>query len=325
MLSLSAKTIDDLLYGVLNNLINEGKEIDPTKGKNKEIFGASLTLENPRARLSQTESRGKAFSTIGELLWYLSGSNKLDFINYYLPNYKRYSDDGKTIHGAYGPRLFNMGGSNNQIKNVIDLLKLKSNSRRAAIQLFDASDLEANYKDIPCTCTIQLAIRENTLKMVVFMRSNDAYIGLPHDIFCFTMIQEIIARELNVEPGLYHHFVGSLHLYAISEEKAIKYLEEGFQSLRVEMPKMPLGDQWEQIKIVESLEKSLREKSIINTNDYNKLSDYWRDIVLLLQIHSKFNTEDYESVSALKKELKYKGYAQFVEDKLRRINLKNEC
>jgi thymidylate synthase len=38
--------------------------------------------------------------------------------------------------------------------------------------------------------------------MVTTMRSNDAYLGLPHDVFCFTMLQEIIARSLGREIGI---------------------------------------------------------------------------------------------------------------------------
>jgi len=322
MLSLKAKTIDDLLRKVFKKLIKNGEEINPTKGKNKEIFGVGLLLENPRARLSQSESKGKAFSAIGEFLWYLSGSNKLDFIQYYLPKYNLYSDDGKTIHGGYGPRFWNMDKKYNQIQNIIDLLREKPSTRRAVIQLFSSSDLEKHYNDIPCTCTIQFVIREKGLKMAVFMRSNDAYIGLPHDIFCFTMLQEIVARELNVELADYFHFVGSLHLYETSEDLARGYLQEGLQSLRVEMPKLPNGSQFEQLKIVKRLEKMLREEKVINTEDYNALSQYWKDIVLLLQIHSKFKMEDFESIDLLKDELSYKEFKQIVEDKLRRIRLR---
>ncbi len=321
MLSLEAKTIDDLLHQVFEVLIEQGVEVNPTKGKNKEIFGVGLLLENPRARLSQTESKGKAFSGIGELLWYLSGSNELDFIEYYLPKYDQYSDNGKTIYGGYGPRFWNMDEKDNQIQNVIDLLREKPSSRRAVIQLFSSADLETHYKDIPCTCTIQFAIREGGLKMAVYMRSNDAYIGLPHDIFCFTMLQEIIARELGVELAEYNHFVGSLHLYETSEDSVKGYLQEGLQSLKVEMPKLPDGSQFEQIEIVKRLEKMLREEKIINRDDFKLLSQYWKDIVILLQIHANFKMEDFDSINLLKRELSYKEYEQIVDDKLRRVKL----
>ena len=74
--------------------------------------------------------------------------------------------------------------------------------------------------------------------MFTNMRSNDAFIGLPHDIFAFTMIQEIVARALKLEPGTYSHAVGSLHLYKTNRDAARKYLKEGWQSTVV-MPRCP--------------------------------------------------------------------------------------
>jgi len=46
-------------------------------------------------------------------------------------------------------------------------------------------------------------IRNKQLHMLTNMRSNDAFWGLPHNIFSFTMIQEILARTLSVELGTY--------------------------------------------------------------------------------------------------------------------------
>ena len=318
-----AKTIDDLLNAVLRHIIDNGESVNPTKGANREVFGAALMLENPRARLSQTQSRGKAFSAIGEFLWYLSGTNQLDFIEYYLPSYNVYSDDGKTVHGGYGSRLFGEKSGINQIENIVNMLKNKPSSRQAVIQIFESSDIAKPHKDVPCTCTMQFVIRDDKLKMAVHMRSNDVYIGLPHDIFSFTMLQELIARELGVELGTYHHMVGSIHLYDKDRDKAESYLKEGFQSLEVAMPELPLGPQWEQIEFVMELEKQLREEQSINMECYNSLNEYWKDIVLLLQIHAKFQADDIESVFYLNQELNYDGYRTFVEDKIRRINIVN--
>ena len=93
---------------------------------------------------------------------------------------------------------------------MLSLLRDKSTSRRAVIQVFDAVDLTKPHKDIPCTCTLQLLLRDRRLHMLASMRSNDVFKGLPHDVFAFTMLQEIMARSLGVEIGTYKHAVGSL-------------------------------------------------------------------------------------------------------------------
>src|SRR6267143_618950 len=48
--------------------------------------------------------RRRSGSPLGELMWYLSASNALDFIQYYIPQYPEFSDDGCTLNGAYPTR-----------------------------------------------------------------------------------------------------------------------------------------------------------------------------------------------------------------------------
>src|SRR5262245_62274093 len=98
---ISEVTLDDLLRSVLNRLIRSKRKIKPTKGPATEVIGALLELKKPRARLSRTETKGTVFSCLGETLWYLSRNNDLDFIQYYIPDYRLFSDDGKTIYGGY--------------------------------------------------------------------------------------------------------------------------------------------------------------------------------------------------------------------------------
>jgi thymidylate synthase len=150
-MNFSAETLDELLRIVLTHFLHRQDltPINPRKGSAKEEFGVLLELKNPRARLSRTEIKGTPFSCLGELSWYLSGSNSLAHMQYYIDRYDEFSDDGETIHGAYGPRLKNMHGEFNQIENIIQFLRDHSDSRRAVIQIYDASDLVHDGKDVP--------------------------------------------------------------------------------------------------------------------------------------------------------------------------------
>jgi thymidylate synthase len=101
-----ADTLDDLLRRVLNQIAESGVSIEASRGSNRELAGVLLKLTNPRARLSHTETKGKVFSPLGELAWYLSASDNADFITYYLQRYRDETESDGTIHGAYGPRMF---------------------------------------------------------------------------------------------------------------------------------------------------------------------------------------------------------------------------
>lgn len=319
---ISADTLDDLMQEVFNRLINLPFSNPTSKGApTSELIGVLLELRQPRARLSLTETRGKAFSTLGELFWYLSGSNELEFIKYYIRGYEELSDDNKTIRGGYGPRLFNMHGKFNQISNIIELLTKRSGSRRATIQLYDASDLSEDYIDIPCTCSLQFFVRDNRLDMFTTMRSNDSYIGLPHDIFCFTMLQEIVARSLGVNLGLYKHAVGSLHLYETDKNGAEQYLEEGLQSTlkKYQMPSMPVGDPWPSILVLKKIETKIRYGENIDLKEYS-LNPYWFDLASLLKIHSLIKRKKLSQIETVKNSLNSNVYNRYINEKYQKID-----
>lgn len=309
---IAGKTLDDILRRVLEKLLIIRGQIKPSRGEAVELTGVLIKLTNPRARLSRTEKKGTVFSCLGELLWYLSGSNSLDFINYYIHKYRDYSDDGLTIYGAYGPRLFNKDGEN-QIKNVLSRLQKNPFLRRAVIQLFDARDVTSKAKDIPCTCTLQFLLRNKRLDMMTCMRSNDAFWGLPHDVFAFTMLQEIIARSLGADVGSYYHAVGSLHLYEKSRTGAQQFINEGWQSTKP-MPKMPVGDPWSAIEAVIRAEKEIRNSDQINFKSL-KLNSYWEDLLRILLVFSYSKRYEYTKIAAIKDEMSTKIYNPYIEKK----------
>lgn len=276
---LASDTLDDLLNAAFEYVLESGTAEKSSRGSYLENIGVLLQLTDPRARLSRSETKGKPFSAIGELLWYLSGRNDLGFIERYIPLYKDEAESDGTIHGAYGPRLFDFDGIN-QLDNIISLLKKKPTSRRAVIQLFDSKDITKPYKEIPCTNSIQFLVRDKKLTCCVSMRSNDAFRGLPHDIFCFTMIQEMIAREIDIELGPYNHFVGSFHIYDRDINTAKSYISEGFHDI-LPMPEMPKGSQFVFVDTLMKAELDIRNGD--TTKVYTGLPEYWSDIVRLLK------------------------------------------
>ena len=275
-----AETIDDLLREVFDTILDQGERVVPRKGANKELFGVVLELIEPLARVSRTETKGRLYSALGELLWYLAGSDDLAFVQYYLGKDGYQSDDGKTVWGAYGPRLFRMRDGVNQIAQVKSILsnEKRAPSRKAVIQLFNAEDISQDHADVPCTCTLQFLVRKTGLDMFVSMRSNDAYKGLPHDVFAFTMLQEILARDLGLPMGRYKHAAGSLHLYEDDEEHVEEFMGEAWQDI-VKMPPMPEGNPWKAIAILKqvSLTSEAEKRSTSGGLSWTTIGLTWLD------------------------------------------------
>ena len=313
----SDQTLDDVMRSVIKEIEAHGHQINPTKGAATELTGVLLEVSEPRARLSRTETRGRLFSCLGELCWYLAKTNELGFISYYLAEYKKYADNN-VIYGGYGPRLFDRRGID-QFTNVTSLLKRRPASRQAVIQLFDANDLLEEHKDIPCTCTLQFMIRHDKLYMFTNMRSNDVFSGLPHDVFSFTMLQEIMARALSVELGNYKHAVGSLHLYEKDRDAAQQFLDEGWQSTKTPMPPMPKGDPWPAIDSLRKAECVIRMGEATGVDGLEVVDPYWADLIRLLRVFRCWKDEDAGSIRELRQRMSADVYLPFIDKKLNQL------
>ena len=315
---LRAATLDDMMRSVFHQLLCYGEQIKPSKGQARELAGMLLEIENPRARLSRTQTRGKALSCLGELCWYLAKSNDLGFIEYYISEYAKSADEG-SIYGGYGPRLFDWCGIN-QFENVAKRLKYNPHSRRAVIQLFDAQDNVGEHSDVPCTCTLQFMVRGEKLSLIAHMRSNDAYKGLPHDIFCFTMLQEIMARKLSLEVGTYKHMVGSLHLYDNDVRMSKRFLNEGLQSTTAPMPPMPCGDPDPGIDDLLRAERAIRTDQGFDVKVLTAMDPYWADLVRLLLVFKYSQQEDLGELQQTLLALESPIYGVYIQDRINRLS-----
>lgn len=280
---IEGRYLDEILRKLYSELTQSTDTFDAGKGKGQDLLAPKILLKNPRARISATATRGRLVSALAEFCWYMSGSADLDFIRFYLHDYPPAGVEG-SVEEAYGPRLIGtgeFGRSINQLERVIERLKQKPDTRRAVIVLLEMTDLQPEKLEAPCTTALQFIHRRGHLHLVAMMRSNDAYLGLPHDVFCFTMIQELIARSLGSKVGEYHHFATSLHLYGRDVDKVSRYLDEGFQNPTFAMPKMPNGCQRSNLATFLAVEKNIREGKIARSSEID-LPDYWRDLALVL-------------------------------------------
>ena len=157
---------------------------------------------------------------------------------------------------------------------------------------------------------------KNKLLMMTHMRSNDVFIGLPHDVFVFTMLQEIMARTLSVRLGTYKHSVGSLHLYDKNLNRAQQFLDEGYQPTNLPMPKMPEGDPWPALKILRKAECLLRHGLQPKEDLVNQLNPYWADLLRLLQVYSYSKTGYISGIESARRLMTSRIYDTFIKAKL---------
>jgi thymidylate synthase len=206
----------------------------------------TVTYTHPRERVLFNAGRdANPFFHLYEALWMLAGRNDVAPVAYYAKQMREYSDDGKTLNGAYGYRWrqweWNRPAAEylDQLDLLVEHLRGEPTSRRAVLQMWSPEFdlLQVGYKraqfgkyrdwpsskDVCCNLSVMFSIREvegistpadDFLDMTVTNRSNDLIWGmLGANYVHFTILQEYLAARLGVEVGRYHHFTNNLHVY----------------------------------------------------------------------------------------------------------------
>ncbi|WP_345556058.1 thymidylate synthase [Streptomonospora halophila] len=212
MTHLKAESIAELFSGAAS-LARSGERVSPRGMTTREVRDVHMLLTQPRARLLYAPPArilNPAFA-VAETVWHLSGSDS-PWIFDYNSQLRQYADDG-VLRGAYGPRMRNWAGKVDQLGHVVKLLKQDPDSRRALVQLYDPAQDAAGHKDVPCTLSFHFHLRSGRLHMATTMRGQDVWIGMPYDMFFYTVLHELVAGWVDAEPGEFHLHVGSLHIY----------------------------------------------------------------------------------------------------------------
>ena len=280
---LTFATSTEAFEKLLETVYQEGVPAPPRGEETRELLAVSFKIENIRARLISSPERGWSLPlALGEFCWHCTGNNRVAALSYYSKAWKRFSSDKTTIVGScYGRRLFmSQDQRPSQWEQNKEELRRDPYSRRALLMVGGPLDeWGADPVDVPCVVSMQFLLRNGRLNMVVTMRSNDIIWGLGYDVFLFTMFQERMALELDVEPGWYFHTTASLHLYKRHFALAERVLEArtGNSANRGLMPSMCSV---EQIGLFCKCEQALREGS---PDGFEMPSDqYWRNLVDVL-------------------------------------------
>lgn len=156
------------------------------------------------------------FFHLMESLWIIGGSNRVELPAYFLNSITRFSDNGLTFHGAYGYRLRRGQAGFDQVKEAIELLRKKPDTRQCVMNIWNGLyDLGVDTKDVPCNDMVMLDIVDGALNMTVCNRSNDVIWGAyGANAVQFSMLQEFIAASVGVKVGYYVQMSNNYHVYA---------------------------------------------------------------------------------------------------------------
>ncbi len=208
---------------MLLHVMQKGRESAPRNMKIVESLNHTIQINMKKPILTiRNRKMGYRFM-IAEAIWILQGDNKVDTIKSYSKEISRFSDDGITFFGAYGPKFVD------QSAYICSCLLNDDVSRQAVLNIWRENPMPT--KDVPCTLNIQFFIRENTMNTVVNMRSSDCWLGVPYDVFNFTMMTASIMLRLrslgmrDLQIGTLYMNAGSRHIYERNWEDAVKCID----------------------------------------------------------------------------------------------------
>ena len=204
------RTANDAYEYLHDRIIQDGVDFAGTKA----LFNVGVYITDSQDnKIINKERNWKEEYAEAEWQWYLSGDRNIaklgDLYGKVPAIWKRMADEDGNVNSNYGWQW----QRNNQIDHVVNLLKYNPDTRQAAISIYDCKEYKEYTNDTPCTYAVQFTILHGRLDMCVTMRSNDLWFGFCNDQYCFSKLQEMVSKRLNVEPGVYYHFAHNMHLY----------------------------------------------------------------------------------------------------------------
>jgi thymidylate synthase len=228
MRSFDAASADEA-WRLAVDAIKDGTQVLRQNGRGgytSELLHVTVHVHDSRQRwvISRTPALSVAFAVV-EVIGILNGRRDSAYLNFFNPLLPKFAGTGAEYHGAYGFRLRRNFGFD-QLERASNALKANGDGRQVVLQIWDAGlDFPSDggtpvADDIPCNICSMLKVRNGKLEWSQIMRSNDIFLGLPHNFVQFMTLQEVLAGWIGIEPGSYTHFADSLHLYEQDAENA---------------------------------------------------------------------------------------------------------
>ena len=198
----------------LRSVLIEGTRVAPRDKLTREVQQHTLRVDMRRPVLRVPARKLSYKFMAAEAYWILTGDDRVETIAPYNERIAVFSDDGERFFGAYGPKIAA------QLAYVVRKLRQDPDTRQAGLTLWRENPPET--KDVPCTVAIFFSIRRQHLHAHVFMRSSDLWLGVPYDVFNFSMLAHLVCAKLHsvdperfatLQPGELFLTAASSHLY----------------------------------------------------------------------------------------------------------------
>ncbi len=216
----------DLLQHILTHGVS--KE-DRTGTGTLSVFGYQMRFDLSQGFPLVTTKKLHLRSIIHELLWFLKGDTKIQYLqDNKVSIWDEWADADGNLGPVYGKQWRSWecadGSSVDQISQVIQEIRRNPDSRRLIVSAWNVGDLPKMALQ-PCHALFQFYVANNKLSCQLYQRSADVFLGVPFNIASYALLTFMIAKVCNLQVGEFIHTLGDAHLYSNHLDQAREQLQ----------------------------------------------------------------------------------------------------
>lgn len=209
---------DHQYHTLLRKVLAEGIQSEDRTGTGTiRILGHQMRFDLGQGFPLLTTKRLHIKSIVHELLWFLSGSSNVRYLQENgVRIWNEWADESGELGPVYGVQWRSWrdyeGGAIDQIKQVIQSIKTRPEGRRHIVSAWNV----AQIKDMalpPCHMLFQFHVLDGRLSCQMYQRSADCFLGVPYNIASYALLTHMVAKVCKLEVGELIHILGDTHLY----------------------------------------------------------------------------------------------------------------
>ncbi len=211
-------------------ILKNGKS-KPTRGIHhiKYIFGHQMHFDL-RAGFPLLTTKKMPFKiALHELLWFVSGSSNIKYLQDNKIHYwDEFADKDLNLGPVYGVQWRRWktpdGREVDQLAWAIDQIKNNPDSKGIIVSAWNVADLE-EMRLPPCHTMFQFDVAKGKLRLHLYQRSSDVFLGLPFNIAQYAMLLQMVAHVTGLEARELVVSIANAHLYKNTLDQAKEQIQ----------------------------------------------------------------------------------------------------
>lgn len=216
--------------GLMADILKTGQS-KPSRGIHglKSVFGRQVHFDMRYGFPLLTTKKMPFKILLHELFWFISGSSEVKYLHEHKIRYwdgflHEGSNNLGRVYGVQWRHWLRPDGTQfDQLAWAIDQLKTNPDSKGIIVSAWNAGELD-EMRLPPCHTMFQFDLTNGKLRLHLYQRSWDVFLGAPFNIAQYAMLLHMVAHLVQAEPRELIISAGNAHLYQNHRDAAKEQL-----------------------------------------------------------------------------------------------------